>query len=188
MHFSPLNSTDTMTQILLLGDSLVADHDWQSRMPSFKVVNFGVPGNTAADLLASLADIKQRTHSGNVITDVIMVMVGTNDLLAGNFAFINTLKKIFVQLNHDFPSAEIIGNSIFPMQLPHLSEQTIANLNSHIEALTAQTGCCFLDTHRRFSDTDQEIFQEDGVHLTETAYEIWTRALLEHIAFLIEND
>jgi len=32
------------------------------------------------------------------------------------------------------------------------------------------------------------IFQEDGVHLTAAAYEIWTRALLEHIAFLVEDD
>lgn len=173
-----------MTQILLLGDSLVADHDWQSRMPSYKVVNFGVPGSTAADLLASLPDIKQKSDS----TDVIMVMVGTNDLLAGNFAFINTLKKIFVQLNQDFPTAEILGNSLCPMQLTHVSEQTIANLNSQIEAFTVQTGCCFLDTHSRLQDTDQSIFQEDGIHLTEAAYEIWTRTLLEHIAFLIEND
>jgi lysophospholipase L1-like esterase len=117
-----------------------------------------------------------------------MVMVGTNDLLAGNFEFINTLKKIFVQLNRDFPTAEILANSLFPMQLPHMSEQTIANLNSHIATFTVQTGCCFLDTYRRFRDTDQPIFLEDGVHLTEAAYEIWARALLEHIAFLIEND
>lgn len=173
-----------MTQILLLGDSLVADHDWQSRMPSYKVVNFGVAGSMAADLLSSLLEIKQQTP----YADVIMVMVGTNDLLTGNFAFITTLKKIFVQLNHDFPTAEILGNSLFPMKLPHISEQTIAKLNSHIEAFTVQTGCCFLDTHRRLSDTDQPIFLADGVHLTEAAYEIWTRALLEHIAFLIEND
>lgn len=173
-----------MTRIILLGDSLVADHDWQSRMPSYKVVNFGVPGSMAADLLASLPDIKQQTP----YADVIMVMVGTNDLLTGNFAFITTLKKIFIQLNHDFPTAEILGNSLFPMKLPHISEQTITNLNSHIEAFTVQTGCCFLDTHRRLSNTDQPIFLEDGVHLTEAAYEIWTRALLEHIAFLIEND
>ncbi len=173
-----------MTQILLLGDSLVADHDWQSRMPSYKVVNLGVPGMMATELLALLPNIKRQTHP----TDVIMVMVGTNDLLANNFEFINTLKKIFVQLSHDFPTAEIIGNSLFPMKLPHLPEQTIANLNSHIETFTTQTGCCFLDTHRRLRDTDQAIFLEDGVHLTEAAYEIWTRALLEHIAFLIEND
>mgnify|MGYP002630567234 CR=1 FL=1 len=173
-----------MTQILLLGDSLVADHDWQSRMPSYKVTNLGVPGAMTSDLFASLPEVKKQAK----YADVIMVVVGTNDLLAGNFEFINTLKKIFVQLSHDFPPAEILVNSLFPMKLPHMSDYTIDNLNSHIEAFTMQTGCCFLDTHRRLSDSKQPIFQEDGIHLTETAYEIWARALLEHIAFLIEND
>ncbi|MGB3224659.1 MAG: GDSL-type esterase/lipase family protein [Desulforhopalus sp.] len=173
-----------MTQILLLGDSLVADHDWQSRMPSYKVTNLGVPGAVASDLLTSLPDIKQQVKHA----DVIMLMVGTNDVLNGNFDYINTLKTIFVQLNHDFPMAEILVNSLFPMQLPHMSDNTITNLNSHIESFTVQTGCCFLDTHSRAGDSKEPIFLEDGVHLTDAAYEIWTRALLEHIAFLIEND
>lgn len=173
-----------MKQILLLGDSLVADYNWQSRMPSYKVSNLGVPGAMASDLLASLAYIKQQIQ----YADVIMITVGTNDLLSGNFEFINTLKKIFVQLSHDFPAAEILVNSLFPMELPHISDYTISNLNSHIEAFTKQTGCCFLNTHRRLKDSDQGIFQADGVHITEAAYEIWARVLLEHIAFLIEND
>ncbi len=173
-----------MTQLLLLGDSLVADHDWQSRMPSYKITNLGIPGIMAADLLASLPEIKNQVQHA----DVIMIVVGTNDLLAGDFEFINTLKKILVQLNHDFPTAEIVVNSLFPMQLPDTPDYMISNLNCQIEAFTMQTGCCFLDSHTRLSNSDQPIFQEDGVHPTEAAYEIWTRALLEHIAFLIEND
>jgi lysophospholipase L1-like esterase len=173
-----------MTQVLLLGDSLIAYHDWQSRMPSYQVTNFGAPGATTSDLFASLPAIKQ--HVGT--TDVITIMVGTNDLLSGNYEFINTLKKILVQLSRDFPTAEILVSSLFPMELPHMSDHTIPNLNSHIEAFTMQTGCCFLDTHSRFSDSTRPIFQQDGVHITEAAYEIWARTLLEHIAFLIEND
>jgi lysophospholipase L1-like esterase len=84
--------------------------------------------------------------------------------------------------------AEILVNSLFPMQLPHMSDYTITNLNSHIESFTVQTGCCFLDTHSRLNESKEPIFLEDGVHLTDAAYEIWTRTLLEHIAFLIEND
>jgi lysophospholipase L1-like esterase len=173
-----------MTQIILLGDSLIADNDWQSRLPSYKVYNFGYPGEMASGLFASLTEVKEQAGSA----DVIMVMVGTNDLLTGNFDFINTLKKISIQLNRDYPNAEILFSSLFPMELPHLPNDTIPDLNSRIEALAMQTGCCFLDTHRRFVDSDKQIFQEDGVHITDIAYEIWTRSLLEHIAFLIEND
>ncbi|KJS02377.1 MAG: hypothetical protein VR65_05535 [Desulfobulbaceae bacterium BRH_c16a] len=173
-----------MNHILLLGDSLVADYDWQSHMSSFKVQNFGVPGAMTANLLASLPEIKALVE----YADVIMIMIGTNDLLSGNDDFLQTLKTVLIQLSHDYPSAEILVNSLFPMDLPHLPSNSVASLNCHIEALTMRTGCCFLNTHRRFVYSDKQLFQEDGVHITAAAYSIWTRALLEHIAFLIEND
>lgn len=173
-----------MTHILLIGDSLVADHDWQSRMPGYKVHNLGVPGVMTSDLLSSLPQIKQQVKHA----DLIMIMIGTNDLLTGNFDFVHTLKRIFVQLSHDYPMAEILANSLFPMNLPHLPYNTIQSLNCHIEAITMQTGCCFLDTHKRFINSSTPLFQDDGVHITSGAYEIWTRALLEYIAFLIDSD
>jgi lysophospholipase L1-like esterase len=173
-----------MTKILILGDSLVADHDWQARMPSFKVDNLGVPGATAADLLASLPAVKSQSADA----EVIIVMIGTNDLLIGNDDYLAQLKNILVELSHDHPAAEILVNSLLPMDLPHLPYNSISSLNTHIEALTMRTGCCFLDVHRRFVASDKQLFQEDGVHLTAAAYAIWERALLEHIAFLVEND
>jgi len=173
-----------MTKLLLLGDSLVADHDWQPRMSGYKVQNFGVPGATASDLLDMLPGIKRQADE----IDIIMVMVGTNDLLMDNYTFIETLKDIIIQLRKDHPLAEILVSSLFPMNLPHLPDNTVSSFNTHIEAITTQTGCCFLDTHAKFLKSDAAIFQSDGVHITRAAYEIWTHTLLEHIAFLIEND
>lgn len=173
-----------MIKILFLGDSLVAAHNWQARMPSLKVENFGVPGATATDLLSSLPAIKtQVAHA-----EVLIVMIGTNDLLMGNANFLGQLKNILIQLHRDYPTAEILVNGLLPMDLPHLPNDSVTSLNSHIEALSMQTGSCFLDLHQRFLQSDKQLFQEDGVHITEAAYAIWERTLLEHIAFLIEND
>ncbi len=173
-----------MTQILLVGDSLVADNDWQPRMRPHKVQNFGVPGATTRDVLNMLPHIKKRTE----LVDVVMVMVGTNDLLSDNYQFVQTLKKIVIQLRKDYPLAEILVNNLFPMHLPHLPHNAITSFNTHIEAITMQTGCCYLDTHIKFLNSEAAVFQGDGVHITEAAYEIWARNLLEHIAFLIEDD
>ena len=173
-----------MTKILFLGDSLVADNDWQARMPFFKVDNLGVPGATATDLLASLPAIKTRATGA----DVIILMIGTNDLLGGNDDYLTQLKDILIQLSHDHPTAEILVNSLLPMDLPHLPDNAVSSLNTHIEAMTMRTGCCFLDMHKRFVNSEKQLFQEDGVHLTAAAYAIWERSLLEHIAFLVEND
>ncbi len=173
-----------MTNILILGDSLVADHDWQARMPSFKVENRGVPGATAADLLASLPAIKNLA----IGAEVIVVMIGTNDLLNDNDEFLVQLKNILIELSHNYPTAEILVNGLLPMDLPNLPYNSVSSLNTHIEAITMRTGCCFLDIHRRFVGSTKQLFQADGVHITADAYAIWERALLEHIAFLVEND
>ncbi len=174
-----------MYKILLLGDSLVADYDWQAHLSTYRVRNFGVPGATSTDLLASLPTIKNKADSA----DVIMIMIGTNDLLSGlGEIVVENLKSILVHLRHDYPTAEILINSLFPMSLPHLPADAVENLNSHIEALAAKTGCCYLDTHRRFLNSGKQLFQDDGVHLTATAYSLWARAFTEHLAFLIEKD
>jgi lysophospholipase L1-like esterase len=173
-----------MNQILLIGDSLVADNEWQERMRSYKVFRFGYPGEVTTGLLRSLPSIKKRVEHA----DVVMVMVGTNDLLLGYHDFTDTLKEIAIQLTRNYPVADVLLTSLCPMYLPHLPEDTIEKINRRIEAMTMQTGGCYLNIHQRFSDSDKQIFQSDGVHLTDAAYEIWTRTLLEHIAFLIEND
>jgi len=173
-----------MTQVLLLGDSLVASHNWEDRLLSCKVTNLGVAGVMTSDTLASVDDIKTEQP----FADIIMVMVGTNDILTGNFEFIHALRKICINLCHNYPTAEILITSILPMDLPHLPYNTVSSLNCHIEALTMQTGCCFLDIHSRLLDLSSPVFQEDGVHVTKETYEIWSRSLLEHIAFLIEDD
>ena len=173
-----------MTQLLLLGDSLVASNNWQNRIASCQVTNLGMPGAMTSDVFSSLDDVKdQHPHA-----DIIMLMAGTNDILTGNFEFIHTLRKICVTLCIHYPAAEVLITSIFPMDLPHLPYNTISSLNCHIEALTMQTGCCYLNIHSRLKKISVPIFQDDGVHVTKKTYEIWSRTLLEHIAFLIEDD
>ncbi len=171
--------------LLFLGDSLVADNNWQPRIPLCTVHNRGVSGSTAQDLLESLPALCLSVPSPLAI----LVMTGTNDVLAERYSFVDTIRQIIVQLSKDFPMAEIIVTSLLPMKLPFLAEGTIDSLNDQIAEVTRQTGCCFLDMHKKFLQAkDLELFQEDGVHLTHRAYELWARTLLEHMSLLLEND
>ena len=180
-----MTSLNGTTSFLFLGDSLVADNNWQLRIPFCKVYNCAVSGSTSQDLLDSLPETARRVP----VPAAVLIMVGTNDILAERYAFVDTIRKIIVQVSTIFPSAEIIITSLLPMNLPFLAEDTISRLNDHIEAVTIQTGCCYLDVHKKFLQSkDRDLFQDDGVHLTAQAYEIWTRTLLEHVSLLIEND
>ena len=149
------------------------------------VHNCGVSGSTAQDLLDSLPKLSSRVPSPSAV----LIMTGTNDILAERYSFIDTIRQIIVQISKYFPTAEILITSILPMKLPFLAEDTIPQINSQIEEVSIQTGCCYLDLHKKFSQAqDLELLQDDGVHLTRRGYELWTRVLLEHVSLLLEEN
>lgn len=168
----------------MLGDSLVAGFDWQKRIPQFSIRNCGVPGATTHELLQAIPALK--SHYGS--SQLVMVMIGTNDLVMENYAFSEDLQKIIIFLTRTYPGAEILVNSLLPMQLPHLAQNAVTAINTQIETICRKTGSCYVDVYSRFTQTGGPLFQTDGVHLTEEGYELWARTLLEHIAFLLEND
>lgn len=170
--------------LVFIGDSLIADNNWQGRMPFCTVHNFGVPGATTSDLLASLASLGNRVPS----PAAILIMIGTNDLLSGKTGFVDTIRQVVIQLSQTFPTAEIIVTSLLPMQLSSPNRESIQWVNEEIKTMTMQTGSCFLDIFTKFTQAGDGLFQNDGVHLTGRAYDIWTKSLLEHVAFLLEND
>lgn len=47
------------SNFLFLGDSLIADFNWQARMHHFKILNRGVQGETAQGLLNRIPEIAQ---------------------------------------------------------------------------------------------------------------------------------
>lgn len=169
---------------LMLGDSLVAGFNWQSRIPHFSIRNCGIPGATSRELLETIPRLKKNYPSAQLI----MLMMGTNDIIMNNYDFIDDLKKTMVFLINNYPGAELLVNSLLPMQYPGLGKKTVIGANTHIEILCRKTGACYVDVHAKFLRGGDALFQEDGVHLTEVGYELWARTVLEHIAFLLEND
>jgi lysophospholipase L1-like esterase len=174
----------TNRDFILLGDSLIADNDWQPRMPQFTLHNLGVPGANTRDLLMSISGLKGQFSKAGII----MVMTGTNDLAVRNYSFTANLKKIVVTLSHEYPLAELLVNSLLPINLPHVGLSAIPLINDTIAEICRLTGSCYVDIFSRFQQAQGELFQEDGIHLSTHGYELWARTVLEHIAFLVEDD
>lgn len=167
-----------------IGDSLVADFDWQSRIPFFNVINYGIPGEVAQDLLERLPTIIDELKD----PQVILLTIGTNNILNEDYDFVGTLNSIITDLSNAYPETEIIVNSLFPINIPSASQEDIVRINGEIDELSRATGSVYLNMYDRFANSNTQLFQEDGVHLNKKAYHLWSRNIMEFIAFLIEDD
>ncbi len=168
---------------LFLGDSLIADFNWQERMHHFQILNYGVPGETALGLLNRTGTITASVPP----PELILLMIGTNNLIIEDYGYLEILRQIIVQLTSHYPTTEVITNSLLPFQLPWIKQESLIQINKQIENLTLQTGSCYLDIFSKFEPTS-EYFQADGVHLTPKAYDLWAKSILEFVAFLVEDD
>ncbi len=173
----------TQNNFLFLGDSLIADFDWQVRMHHFEILNHGLPGETVQGLRNRLSTLTKTLAS----PDLILIMIGTNNLIIEDFSFMESFRQVILTLTSNYPAAEVITNSLFPCQLPWVPEDMIPRINSTIETMTRQTGSCYLDMFKKFDPTP-EYFQSDGIHLTDKAYDIWAKSILEYVSFLIEDN
>lgn len=153
-------------------------------MPFFTVHSYGITGETVQDLLTRLPNIEQEVAS----VDIILIMVGVNNVIDDDYTFIDQLRKIIIRLRSSYPTADIIVNSLPPIEIELLVENAIDHLNQDIEVISRQTGCCYLSNFAKTEDKGVNIFQEDGIHLTDDTYEIWARSILEYVAFLLEDD
>lgn len=168
---------------LFIGDNLVANFDWQKRMPRFEVHSYGADKERVADLLRRLPQIERATPT----PDIILIVIGINNVIDGDYTFVDQIRRIVIRLTNLFPQAEIIVNSLPNINIDFLVEEAIIHLNTSINEMTRQTGCCYLDNFVKIA-RDRTIFSADGISLTPESYDRWARSILEYVAFLLEDD
>jgi lysophospholipase L1-like esterase len=171
-------------RLLFLGDSLVANFDWQERISHFEIQNLSSPGETAQSLLNKIEIITEEAAD----PQIIFIMIGTNNLLMEDYDYVDSVQKTVVLFSQHYPTAEIILNSLFPLQISWIDQEALQQINRSMQALSLQAGCCFLDLSTKFRSDKAELFQSDGIHLTEDGYNLWAKSILEYISFLLEDD
>ena len=163
-------------QTLFLGDSLVEFHNWQTCFPAHRVVNAGRAGETVAGLMASLPLHLRRCPD----PERVLIMIGANNLLMEDYAFLPDYERILATLVGTLPPEHIIITSLPPFQVAHLAPSTIPRLNHGLLQLSQRKKTTFLDLFAAFHTETQTVaacFSEDGVHLNDLGYAIWSACL-----------
>jgi lysophospholipase L1-like esterase len=169
--------TEQKKDIVLIGDSLTEFFDWQGRFPGHRVLNLGIAGEPVEGLLARMSNIR----TAAVRADLIFVMTGINNIAMGDHDIIPKYEKVLNTLVSDFAGAEIVMQSILPVRLPWLDNAVIEKINSDLEKTARRMKVSYLDVYSLFVDARDnlvpEYLSEDGVHLSDPGYEVWSGAI-----------
>jgi len=162
-------------RLLFIGDSLVEFFDWQQRFPGHEVISLGVAGETVEGLHARLDHI----IGSEIRPDMVFIMTGINNAAMEDYGFVATYEKVVARLKKSYPAAEVFINSLLPVRLPWFADVTIPRLNKRLRQVAAENGIEYLDIHRLFSECENLLLLEDGIHLNTEGYRVWSRAVAD---------
>lgn len=173
--------------LLFLGDSIT--HRWdtdgkdvQERFfGDIRRVNLGLGANLTQHVLWELENIE----ADKISPKVVMLLIGTNNLgnrndspadtAAGTAAVVEKVRELW-------PDARILLLGIFPRgnSPEDPFRKRIAETNAKIELIADRETVFYLDLGERFLDdsgTLRSTIAPDYLHLSETGYEIWGKAV-----------
>jgi lysophospholipase L1-like esterase len=169
--------TGQKKDIVLIGDSLTEFFDWQGRFPGHRVLNLGIAGEPVEGLLGRMSDIR----TAIVRADLIFVMTGINNIAMGDYDIIPKYEKVLNTLVAGFAGAQIVMQSVLPVRLSWLDNIEIEKINSDLEKIARRMKVRYFDVYSLFVDAGgdpvREYLSEDGVHLSDRGYEVWSGAI-----------
>lgn len=165
--------------IFMLGDSLIDYGEWHRRLPGYRIISSGVPGERTEELLHRLP-LQTQTDT----PDAFILMTGTNNIVFGDFSFIEATRHIVTRLQKRFPQTPVILTSLLPYELPGIID-TIHTANEQLRLVCDENGCMYFDLCRSFEDSFDPLFDYDGVHLSNNGYRLWAATLHEYLSKLL---
>jgi len=178
-------TAQTAKKLLMLGDSLIEWGDWESLLPEIQVINRGIAGEHTEDLSARLVSEIDAIIDAGTEPEYILLMTGTNNLLMGSPYFPVILGSMLPRLTDLCPSSSITLNSLMPMQLLGLTQESVTAANNELRGTAKRSGCRFLDMTGPFTEqclpVTKPCFLNDGVHLATRGYQVWAGAIRKHL-------
>jgi len=174
--------------IVMLGNSLTERGSWAEYFPGTDVLNRGIGGDIFAGMIDRVVDIMRNKPTK------VFIMAGANDILFHNISAADFEKKyltLIAKVTEQAPNCKIYLSSILPVnekvkpENTFLAEKngTIIAMNALVKTIAKKTGATFIDIHSHMLEDGllKPSFTEDGVHVNEKGYLIWSRQLKNFI-------
>jgi lysophospholipase L1-like esterase len=174
-----LSAFPPKAQIAMVGDSLTNLAEWSGIFPDADIANYGISGDTVDGVFARVPDILRGGSKK------IFLMIGINDLLAGNS--VSSIMPKYRKL------VEVLGQSgahVFVQSTLCTSDDVYLNprvleLNAVLRTFctTNASRCTFIDIAVSQCPKDHldNGMTVDGLHLTPLGYRQWRDTIAQYV-------
>lgn len=178
-------SVKTSNLIIFTGSSSIRMwHNLKTSFPDYNIVNLGFGGSEMADLLYYVDKLII-----SFAPTQVFIYEGDNDISFGRTSeqILSTADSILSRVRRKLPETEVVFISPKPSIARWKLREQYEIFNKQLEAWAkrkkrvkyADVWSAMLDNQ---GNVRQDIFIEDGLHLNEKGYSIWTNVLAKYLS------
>ncbi len=173
-------ATINENSIVFIGNSITNMHDWHSAFANHNVVNRGVSGGYATEILANL----ESYIAGKPAK--VFLMIGTNDMAPNGLShtpeqIAGNIRKIVERIENESPNTKVYLTSIFPSTSTGRSLEKIQAANALIKELAEEKNLVYVDLYNDLQGILDNTHSRDGLHLSMSGYRIWCNKIKEYV-------
>jgi lysophospholipase L1-like esterase len=175
--------SDTKDEIIMLGNSLTDQAEWNEILNNPHVKNRGIGGDDTDGVLERLNGIVA------VEPAKVFILIGTNDLAYGKGVdqVIENYRRILDTLAMQTPETRVYVQSILPTEdAIHTTRPNgdIMKINARLREICRERGVAYIDLFTAFATEDHKLNPEysiDGLHLNGKGYMLWKDLIEKYV-------
>ena len=175
--------------ILFIGDSLTENgENWAKRLGNKRIRNRGIVGDNTNGVINRLHSLVEAQPKQVLLT------IGINDISQGlnETTLVENIEHILKRFQKESPKTKIYLQSLLPInenkswyRLMKGKTNIITSVNKRLEALATKLNIEFINSYPLFleegGDQLDPIYTNDGLHLNEEGYRVWSDFLKQYI-------
>ena len=170
-----------LDRIIFLGDSITDFVNFDEVLPSYRIINRGIAGDTTSGVLRRLGEVI------SLRPEKLFLLIGTNDLGQDVWpeAIARNIREIVSRVQAKSPQTRIYLQAVFPTR--HNSSrpnELIQELNTGIRVIAEELNCTFIDLYPLLLDAEGLLAEEytlDGLHLSDKAVAKWMEFITPYL-------
>jgi lysophospholipase L1-like esterase len=181
------------TDIIFIGNSLIAMNDWGKAFNNESIKNFGIGGETTFGILKRIAKVVYPNPNK------IFIDIGVNDIAGRTHGYplpkvysldslIFNYEQIVTFIKVNSPRTNVFIQSILPISNTGTlacsgCNEKIVTANIKLKELAVKEKCTYVDLHKHFLSNGQinNLYTTDGIHLNKKGYELWESIIKDFV-------